>query len=568
MKRLKTAIIAFMAIVPTWAQMDNVVEVENTYTPQVKDANKINVVPEKRIVTVNRRKVDYADSSLPLSSGYVFQPLSVTQGETIVTEAKKGFFTAGGGSLGNLLIRGAIGLDLTSKDRLDIDLGLNGFNGNTTEKINSVFGYEKWKSRFYTSSGTVSYTHSLSPQSALYARASFSSQVFNYMNEYLDASNAAFTDKQHNSIGALSAGITPYSLGRFSVGAEASYMFFKQKYATTLDDANEENIFMLKSDLKYEISRNNSLALDLGIRGTQYGMKVDAPLHDDFKNTFGFSFAPRYEFSGDKVGLTVGLRGYASSGYENSFNMAPDISVVYHYSDKMDIYAHVTGGEVYNDFRRFSSLTPYWTFLAPMSGAGPTPLQHIDQFDQLRALLGVRTKLIAGLYADLSVGYDVSKNRTEIALYGNGASAASIFTADGNRLHANVHIRYDYADKLSVDLKNTFNSWTKIEVPGEYEKQNVLSRPVIDLDWNISWRMLSALRLGVDYQYQSFRSSESAVLPERPATSNLNAELSYSFPIRLTLYAKAMNILNHKHHCYYGVPALGTSFMAGAAITF
>ena len=73
MKRFRFAIIAFMTIMPAIAQMDNVVEVENTYTPHVKDANKINVVPEKRVVNVTRKKVNYTSSAHPMTSDFVFQ---------------------------------------------------------------------------------------------------------------------------------------------------------------------------------------------------------------------------------------------------------------------------------------------------------------------------------------------------------------------------------------------------------------------------------------------------------------------------------------------------------------
>lgn len=568
MKRFRFAIIAFMTIMPAMAQMDNVVEVENTYTPHVKDANKINVVPEKRIVNVTRKKVNYTSSAHPMASDFVFQPLSLEQTDVLVTDQKKNFVTAGGGNMGNLLIGGAFGLDFTKYDRLDIDLGLNGYNGNTAEQNTSGFGTEKWKSRFYTTQGKLSYTHALTTRSSLFARASYKSHVFNYTNEYLNSGNSKFTDKQHDNIGDVSIGISPYSLGRFSIGAEASYLFFKQKYATTLDDANEENQFVAKASFRYDIKDNQALALGLGLRSMNYSMSDGNVFGYDFKNVLGFSFAPHYKYADDRLFLTLGLNGYAASGVENSFSIAPNISVDYYLSANTVLYLKATGGEIYNDFRHFCSITPYWVLTNSFSGSNMLPVQLPNQFDKLRALLGVRTKPVKDVFVNASVGYDISENRAEIIPLNSSSTDATIFAADGNRFYADFDLHYDYRDIVSIELKNRYNSWGKIEMQGELEKQKVLWRPILDLDWNVSWRVFSTLRLGVGYRFQTFNSTDDIMLFERPETNDLKAELSYTLPMGLTIYVKAMNILNQNYHAFYGVPSLGASFMGGVAITF
>ncbi|MBQ2182497.1 MAG: hypothetical protein II400_09660 [Bacteroidaceae bacterium] len=55
------------------AQLDNVVEVENSYKPVVKDANKINVLPDIEETTTKHYNVDYANTAIP-SRSFVFQP--------------------------------------------------------------------------------------------------------------------------------------------------------------------------------------------------------------------------------------------------------------------------------------------------------------------------------------------------------------------------------------------------------------------------------------------------------------------------------------------------------------
>ena len=67
----KVFIIGLVSVVSStaFAQMDNVVEVENNYRPVVKDANKINSLPEIEQTTVNHYNVNYTTTAV-----YLFVP--------------------------------------------------------------------------------------------------------------------------------------------------------------------------------------------------------------------------------------------------------------------------------------------------------------------------------------------------------------------------------------------------------------------------------------------------------------------------------------------------------------
>jgi len=94
----------------------------------------------------------------------------------------------------------------------------------------------------------------------------------------------------------------------------------------------------------------------------------------------------------------------------------------------------------------------------------------------------------------------------------------------------------------------------------------ILWRPEIELDCNILVKPIEQLTIGADFLFESYAKKTNRY--ERPNTMNLGATISYTFPFRLTLYAKGDNLLNKKYDHYTMYRSPGINFLAGAAITF
>ena len=74
-ERIIISLLTLFGISTAYAQLDNVVEVENTYKPEVKDAGKINVVPPVKETKVSHYSVNYDATQLP-TTDYQFQPMN------------------------------------------------------------------------------------------------------------------------------------------------------------------------------------------------------------------------------------------------------------------------------------------------------------------------------------------------------------------------------------------------------------------------------------------------------------------------------------------------------------
>lgn len=543
---------AVLSIAPSWAQMDNVIDVEHVYKPEIVDANKVNVLPEVKDVPVKHYKVDYAKNILPVNS-YSFTPVA-TDGEVQSIPAHKRFVTLGGGTEGNLLGRAAVGFDIDDKQSLDFGVGLSGNNADVAH-----YGGEgdDWTNRFYSTTASAKYKYRIGQASSLQIGASYESQVFNYQPEYMTGAwNDPSTDKQHNSIVGISAMLTPYSLGDLSVGAKVRYDMFSQKYVTNLADKYSEGVLDAGVTLGYRLNSSNWFDVCVDVTNASYST-------DGVDGYTNLAVRPHYYWKGDNMDVKVGL-------YAGSLGIAPDISFAYHASPKFDVYADVTGGEgLRNTFSAISKQNPYWALYPGISSLDSEKLELKSQFNQLSARAGVKSCPMEGLEVDFNTGYELSKDRLEMAV-GSGSHPnmyVPVFLADGNRFFVNLNAGYSYKDILTVRLTNQFNAWT-IDDDNVLGAGDVLWRPVLDLDWSASVQVISGLRVGVGYRMQTFKEG-GAMDYSRPTTSNLNANVSYTLrDMPLTVYVKGDNLLNSDYDRYFGYAAPGINVICGVAISF
>lgn len=567
------------------AQLDNVVEVENSYKPVVKDANKINVLPDIEETTTKHYNVDYANTAIP-SRYFVFQPAWAAPSDAQIEGAPRGFATIGGGNMGILNARAAYGFRFNPDNLLDVDVSLRGHNGKVEHYKHDDFD---WKQRFYTTRASVGFEHKINHLSSLLVDGNFESQVFNYQpyyspNDYYMVGvkpEAIQTDKQHNWLFDMSAAVTPYHFGNFSVGGKLGYSFFKQAYFSNKYDSNDKNQevqFFGNIGLGYKIDEQNSFGLDLSARCMSYPI-------DEFDTNNSFTAVPHFDFSNDKINLHLGAIIYRSFGYQNKTRFAPDIHATYHLGENADVFASISGGEVVNDFRHFTQMSPYWALSGYYLQNGYMKgTQLANQFDTFRGTLGIILKPLDGLTAKLYGGYDVSKNRAELAYlvpmsisFNNGKYSnnviAPIFTAKGSLIHFNAELRYDYKDILNVEAKGAFNGWG-IDDDNPVYKDVMPWRPTLEFQAAAIYRLVKGLRFGVDIASQTYSHNDD-IKYKRPHSFNLGSSLTYSMPLmssksnsRLSFYLRGDNLLNKKYDAYYGYRALGANFLLGTAVTF
>jgi hypothetical protein len=550
LSRLGAIVLSSMLAIPAMAQMDNTVEVETSVTPIVKDANKINVLPEIVESQAKHYDVNYSTAMMQTKK-YVFTPVDMMAAETMGSGAGKGFVSAGGGMPGTLDLRGAYGFDLSRNDVLGVRISCGGFNGKATNKDLAPKG-SNYKSRFYTTRGGVDYTHKYAHGlSELFIKLGLESQVFNYQFPF-----STETDKQRNSLGNVSIGTTDYRVDDFRISGDFGYSFFNQNHLTNLTDKYSESQIHLNTDLGYYFNEENSLNVDFGILNSSYGM-------DGVKGYTHAHVLPYYKF--DDYDMTLKLGAYIGAN-----GVAPDLRIDYRLSEFVNIYAHAIGYDGETGLKSFNALHPY-SFLPKVAG---TDYKIKTEFHQIDARLGLRFRSETGWAGDINAGYDKVKNRAELTPISTASPAPYITFVNGNRFYANLDLAYNFEDVVKIDLKNQFNAWG---IDKAYKNTVIKTRPVVDLDWNFDFRLTKGLFMGADWKLQSFAktkdtssSSSTYSAPyKRPTTFNLGLSAHYTFsPVPLSIYANVDNLLNCKYDRFYGYRAIGTTFIAGVAYTF
>jgi len=566
MKMTRYTIAAALCFLPllAGAQINDVVEVENKYVPIIRDANKINLTPQKVEQPAVHYQVDYVKTPLTVQS-YVFQPIWAAQSDAVAEGAPKGYAHLGYGSNGNLTGRISYGFDLTSDDRININASIDGYNGKTDHFTKE----KKWESRFYQSAINAQYLHRLSRTSMLILALGAENQAYNVQPFSPDGVKPSPKrseppcDKQRNLLTSVSARVTPYEFGRFSLGGELAYQGFEQTDKEWYHAGPyKEIIVKAGADAAYDLGDNQKLGIHVGLKNENY--------NPDAEHYLTYWGNPYYQLSLPQWDVKLGLTLQASNGFSSKTHISPDVSAVYHATDNIDLKAQLTGGERSNDFRALTALTPYWS-----SGN-----QYLHQFDRLDSKFGIDWKANPWLTVSGAIGFDIQDNRLEMfdipeqyTLYQKETLGRSddpdyvyhIFnTADGNRFYGELNINYRYKDIVDVALRNQVNSWeTDYDIPSPL-------RPVFDIDWAAQVKILDGLNATLDFAMQTY-DHEGLVDYKRPNRYDLGLGLSYQIPVdlaRITVFARGNNLLNNKFDLYNAYKAPGINFIAGAAVTF
>ena len=556
MKKLVIPIILLTSSVTASAQMDNVVEVESTYKPTVRDANKINVLPQTEPTTVKHYNVEYATGAKPVND-YVFEPAKAATSDIAEKGDPKGFLTLAGGNGNNILARGAYGWDITDNDILNIDLSLRGHNKNVDYFLDKS---QQWKQRFYQTDLDLRYEHKLKIPASVFVNAGANSQVYNYQHIL----PVPTTDKQHNLIGYAQAGITPVQLDQWTLSGNIGFRGFSRKnylnneYEGGVqmgDDSNNQTQLSAGINTNYDINGQHAAGVDFSADYISYDLKA-------YKGQGDFEVKPHYSYHNEQFDLRLGAKLIFETGLRKKFHVAPQASINYHLNPQIDLFATAGGGLYFNDFFMMNSLTPYWNL--PMT-------QQQAQFNQIEADAGLKWKIKEGWFAKFHAGYDQSKDRMEMTIPMGSLNRNNMFTAKGSRVHFDAETKYNYKDIVVAEAKGRFNGWS-IKKNNGYFYNTPAWRPVFELDADIMLQPVNGLRIGIDYQLRTFEKDD-FVAYERPTTSNLGASISYKIPrefvpLNLSIYCKADNLLNQKYDWYYGYKVIGTSVLVGAAVNF
>lgn len=529
------------------------VTIEKDFTPIVRDASKINTLPEVEAPTVTKQSIRYSDWTVPAP----LEPRAVLLapggfGEKPEENQSRGYVDFGIGNYLNMVGNAGYRILQNDKDKLGVWL------------------------QHRSTCGTVDYNQSLTedyyPDSKKMHRLE-ERVVADYLHSFgkLDLGiSGGYRYDSFNYYGLRYTGLTGIS----SPNQEINRFFLKSHIASTAGESDllykvslayyrygyhrgylqgekgaAENLVNADFTLSAPIDRRSSISLGGSFDYVGYSRLQSAA------NYGMISLNPRYDWRNEHVAFAVGIKADVSFNNGTILRFSPDVRFDWTIVPDVQFYTAFTGGKKLNTWRSVSAYTLYFN-----------PSAQVDNtYVPLDASLGIRINALPGFSVGLSGGYEICKKALFLLpedLDGKFTSVSRFWGIDANALKAEFDVSYRYGTKLEASAKVGYHRW-KTADGGETISYN---RPQWEGGANIRYMPVRPFTLEAGYEFAAGR--EYSNLGKLSDIHLVHLKASYAFTSWFSLYGLTDNVLNRKYDILYGMPAQGINFMFGVDLKF
>lgn len=513
--------------------VNRTVVVEQEYAPDINDATKINVVPQVTPPTVSKKAVEY-DARMVPAAQIPATTMQAYTGQETQPKAAPGYVRLGYGNYGNLDAQANYLFSLSSRDRLNLNFGMDGMNGS----LDLPDENGEWDAFYYRTRAAIDYLHAFNKVD-LNVAGRFGLSNFNLLP-------ALPGNKQKFTSGDFHVGVRSTDEEMpFRFSAETNLMLYQRQHDLPYDDL-QETLIRTKAEVTGEISDGQSISVALAMDNVLYQ-------HTDFENYTSLDMNPYYLLQNDDWTLRLGAHVDLAFGFGKTFRAAPDVYAQYNFADSYLLYVQAKGGKQQNDFRRLETICPY----------GQLASQADATYEQLNAALGFKASPVTGLWMNIYGGYQNLKNDL---VQGFGDDALLLYGQNTSNVYFGAEVSYSYKDIFAIAASGTYRNWdTKKDETNPYAEAALLFKPALEADLHVDIRPVSPFLLKLGYQHIARQEVEGQTID---AVSNLYAGLEYKLFKGVSIYARANNLLNQKYQYYLGYPAEGINFVGGVSFCF
>lgn len=513
--------------------VNRTVVVEQEYAPDINDAPKINVVPQVTPPTVSKKAVEY-DARMVPAAQIPATTMQAYTGQETQPKATPGYVRLGYGNYGNLDAQANYLISLSSRDRLNLNFGMDGMNGS----LDLPGENGEWDAFYYRTRAAIDYLHAFNKVD-LNVAGRFGLSNFNLLP-------ALPGNKQKFTSGDFHVGVRSTDDEMpFRFSAETNLLLYQRQHDLPYDDL-QETLIRTKAEVTGDISDGQSISVALAMDNVLYQ-------HTDFENYTSLDMNPYYLLQNDDWTLRLGAHVDLAFGFGKTFRAAPDVYAQYNFADSYLLYAQAKGGKLQNDFRRLETICPY----------GQLASQTDATYEQLNAALGFKASPVTGLWMNIYGGYQNLKNDL---VQGFDDDALLLYGQNTSNVYFGAEVSYSYKDIFAIAASGTYRNWdTKKDETNPYAEAALLFKPALEADLHVDIRPVSPFLLKLGYQHISRQEVEGQTID---AVSNLYAGLEYKLFKGISIYARANNLLNQKYQYYLGYPAEGINFVGGVSFCF
>lgn len=550
------------------------IEVVRDYTPVIKEAGKINTMPELKDVNTKKIEVDYKvwTSTYKPKTDIIPSLDYALASQEENKYSREGFLRLGGGNYKSFL--GELYTPIYNSDvaLFDFYLKHNSSFGNVTLKKDNydVLSNDVLSKGLYNDNkARISFLRSIRIRE-ISAFGEFGYNRFNYYG--LNSDMISFSeqnkdkeepeyknDDQKNS--HLTAALnfrfrSKEYIEQWKYDLQTNWRLLKTHF-----DVAENTIF---TDLAASYRMQESI---LSLKFQMYNVFVSTPEDGpidfskakNFNNFTVLKFNPYYSFISEVGRLNLGLK--ASFGINQGKNTAfsPDITGQVRVIDNIwYVYAGVTGDYKVNTLRSLANENIY---LSP--DARPE-----DTYIPLDIYLGTKLNIGKCVNTDIHIGYKIINNQY---FYVNKSDSTGmkntfdvVYDKNVGQFNCGAAVNYNFREKVDFSFKIGYNKWS-------LEKQKeAWMLPAAQIGLGVSYVPTDFLRFNINYDLEAGRKAklgkDSSV--DLKNFNDISLGANYKLMSFLDVFARFNNILNQRSEFWYGYPSQGFNFLLGLTLTF
>lgn len=615
--KILTLSILLASSLTTFAQLHGAVAVEGEYAPEIIEVERIGIFPSAVKLEAPVASLDFDRRGVVAD----FAPRLYTMGFTGWKALRdpdpyRGYASLQLGSFLNSNLSAGYTVLNNRTQRLDASLQFNSsslFRPKFDGDYDGLTAPEMPQRKLYDGNIALNYSHLFDGKGILITSLNYRLGYFNYfgMPEYrmnessedgykLTASTQtlnAFSLKAQWHPDPVNAGASADS-GKWYAGINADYFGYRSlpaSVSTYLEDipdfskvhGDREFQFALSGGYRLNTGENSAFNID-GLldllfystgRGFYTDMTVqDSALRENFLSkapaNYGMlTLLPGYTLQRSNLNLRLGVvanlsfnaQGNTPDSHYSLFHIAPDLRLDWR-KDYVGLFLHALGGSKLHTLRGMEQYDYYQMPILLTTQPVYTPLDLEG---------GVTIGPLAGLYATLSAGYEISLHTP---LCSRLISPEGPQGVDLHGLKTALQLGYRYGSKAGVSFSGAYTPQN-----GNKGVFNGLDRSRWRLKTEAFWYPVEKLLIEVGYEYRGVRNLYSydptvqIGVPQPvwqltslrlPDFTSLNAGVTFS-PLKwLSLSCHAYNILGNHTPLLPGIPGEGVCITGGLEILF
>lgn len=550
------------------------IEVVRDYTPVIKEAGKINTMPELKDVNTKKIDVDYKvwTSTYKPKTDIIPSLDYALASQEENKYSREGFLRLGGGNYKSFL--GELYTPIYNSDiaLFDFYLKHNSSFGNVTLKKDNydVLSNDVLSKGLYNDNkARISFLRSIRIRE-ISAFGEFGYNRFNYYG--LNSDMIAFSEQNKNK---EEPEYKNDDQKNSHLTAALNFRFRSKDYIEQWKYDLQTNWRLLKTHFNVA---ENTIFTDvaasyrmqesiLSLKFQMYNVFVSTPENgsidfskaQNFNNFTVLKFNPYYSFISEVGRLNLGLK--ASFGINQGKNTAfsPDITGQVRVIDNIwYVYAGVTGDYKVNTLRSLANENIY---LSP--DARPE-----DTYIPLDIYLGTKLNIGKSVNTDIHIGYKIINNQY---FYVNKSDSTGmkntfdvVYDKNVGQFNCGAAVNYNFREKVDFSFKIGYNKWS-------LEKQKeAWMLPAAQIGLGVSYVPTDFLRFNINYDLEAGRKAklgkDSSV--DLKNFNDISLGANYKLMSFLDVFARFNNILNQRSEFWYGYPSQGFNFLLGLTLTF